>query len=54
MFDQHPILPEWLRATGVFALLVLAGGMGVDWLLTNGLQWGADPVPGSSILSGTW
>jgi hypothetical protein len=54
MFYQHPILFEWLRATGFFALLLIAGALSVDLLLTNGLQWGASPVSGSSILAGTW
>jgi hypothetical protein len=54
MFYRHPILLEWLRATGVFALLIIAGAISVDLLLTNGLQWGAAPVSESSILAGTW
>jgi hypothetical protein len=54
MFYQHPILFEWLRATGVFALLIIAGAISVDLLLTNGWQWGAAPASGSSILAGTW
>ena len=54
MFYQHPILFEWLRATGVFALLIIAGVLSVDLLLTNGVQWGADPVSGSTIIAGAW
>jgi hypothetical protein len=48
-------LPEWLRATGVIVLIILAGVISVDLLLTNGLQWGGDPITGStSQLTGTW
>jgi hypothetical protein len=44
MADKHPLLREWLIATSVFALITLAGATSVDFLLTNGLQWGVDPV----------
>jgi hypothetical protein len=55
MLDQHPTLREWLLATSVFALIILAGATSLDLLLTNGLQWGADPVSAPSIqVAGTW
>ncbi len=54
MFSHHPILFEWLRASSVFALLLIAGALSVDLLLTSGLQLGADPVSGASIIAGTW
>jgi hypothetical protein len=53
MFSHHPILFEWLRASSVFALLLIAGALSVDLLLTSGLQLGADPVSGASIIAGT-
>jgi hypothetical protein len=55
MLDQRPILREWLRASGVFACIVLAGAASVDLLLTSGLQWGADiPSQPSAHIEGTW
>ena len=45
MLDRNPILRERLLATTTFALIFLGGAFALDFLVTNGLQWGSDPVP---------
>jgi hypothetical protein len=43
MLEQHPVLRERLLAVSTFALIFLGGVAAVDFLVTNGLQWGSDP-----------
>lgn len=49
MLDQHPILRERLLAAATFALILIGGAASLDFLVTNGLQWGSDPRPPSVI-----
>jgi len=55
MLDQHPVLRERLLVTGIFALIILSGAVSVDFMLTNGFQWGADAAPAPAVhLAGAW
>lgn len=55
MFDHRLILPDWVLAISVFALIGLVGATSVDFLLTSGFQWGADPGPVQQVRpAGTW
>lgn len=49
MLDQHPVLRETLIAVSTFALILFGGAVCMDFLLTNGMQWGSDPRPSPSF-----